>query len=115
VDTLLLEIAKCAHKVFDSPTQTPRVSLGSQRKSRPKAAPALRCDQYRDEPRTRSKQILDIFLNVPSGEINPSVTEEIKSRRKHNPGWKKIKEFNLKRYVAKQRKELGLDDPPASP
>ena len=77
--------------------------------------PSLTCDQYRDEPRTRARKILDIFTNVSSEEISPTVTEEIKPRRKYNPGWKKIEEVNLKRYVAKQRKELGLDGPPTSP
>lgn len=76
------------------------------------------CDQYRDRPRTRVKQLLHILKDVSPEEISPAVTEEIKPGRKNNPGWKKIEEVNLKRYVAKQRKELkdlGLDDSPASP
>ena len=73
------------------------------------------CDPHRDEPRTRAKQILEILKSVADEENVPAVTRGEEPRRKYNPGWKKIKEFNLKRYVARQRKELGLDGPSASP
>ncbi|MSU74377.1 hypothetical protein EXS57_01205 [Candidatus Kaiserbacteria bacterium] len=79
----------------------------------------LICDQYRDEPRTHARQILDIFTSVAIEEIIPAVTDLAdvlpSKKKKPNPGWKKLEEVNLKRYVAKVKKgweELGLDGPP---
>ena len=80
------------------------------------------CDPHRDRHRTRIKQILDIFIGVDSEESIPVVTDLANvlpsKKKKPNPGWKKLEEVNLKRYVARQRKELkelGLDSPPTSP
>ncbi|TAL04331.1 MAG: hypothetical protein EPO08_01580, partial [Rhodospirillaceae bacterium] len=37
---------------------------------------SMSCDQYRDRPRTRSRQILDIFMGVDSESNSPVVTDQ---------------------------------------
>ena len=68
------------------------------------------CDPHRDRHRTRIKQILDIFIGVDSEESIPVVTDLANvlpsKKKKPNPGWKKLEEVNLKRYVAKVKKEI---------
>ena len=45
--------------------KTPAITLKSPFKEFSEWQNSMSCDPYRDRPRTRTRQILDIFLNVP--------------------------------------------------
>ncbi|MGO8756156.1 MAG: hypothetical protein ACLQHK_13105, partial [Gallionellaceae bacterium] len=54
--------------------KTPVITLKSPFKELSEWRNSMNCDPYRDEPRTRARQILDIFMGVDSEEISPVVT-----------------------------------------
>ena len=56
--------------------KTPAITLKSPFKEFSEWQNSVSCDPYRDRPRTRTRQILDIFMGVASEEINPVVTKE---------------------------------------
>ncbi len=55
--------------------KTPAITLKSPFKEFSEWRYSLSCDQHRDRPRTRVRQILDIFMGVASEELNHDVTE----------------------------------------
>ena len=55
--------------------KTPAITLKSPFKELSEWRYFVSCDQYRDEPRTRAKQILDILTAVSPKEILPTVTK----------------------------------------
>jgi hypothetical protein len=61
-------------------------------------------DPYRDEPRTRAKQILAIFeadRELWTSKVIP-ITTKIKEP---NPGWENLEKYNRKRMAEKKRRE----------
>ena len=66
-------------------------------------------DPCRDRPRTRIKQILDIFMSVDIEEISPDMTdlEDIfpSKKKKRNLGWKNFEKYNQKHISARRRQK----------
>ena len=56
--------------------KTPAITLKSPFKELSEWRTSTCCDQYRDEPRTRARKILDIFVGAVTEEITPVVTEK---------------------------------------
>lgn len=54
--------------------KTPEITLKSPFQEFSEWQKSMSCDQHRDRPRTRARQILDIFMAVDSEEITPVVT-----------------------------------------